>query len=89
MHLLSTTVKQELIRFLALAPEGATPQEVAATFQISRQAAQARISELEAAGVVVADTPRGERRGRVVRYRVDHGRLDDLLTAVSTYLHGR
>lgn len=46
------------------------------------------LNELEAQNLVVADTPPGQRRGRVLRWSVDPERRDALIAEFAAFLRG-
>ncbi|WP_431230897.1 helix-turn-helix domain-containing protein [Paenarthrobacter nicotinovorans] len=51
--------------------------------------ARRALQGLEEAGLVVADVPSGQRRGRTVTFTVQPERLEHLLSALKDYLLGR
>ncbi|WP_277212358.1 ArsR/SmtB family transcription factor [Isoptericola croceus] len=80
-------VKHEIVRYLS-SRDPAFFGDVAAGTELSRSTLSPHLAELEDLGVVVVDVPRGQRRGRSVRYSVDRERVGQLLQAWLTYAFG-
>ncbi len=88
MHVLHTPAKQELLRFLSLHPASSTA-EVATAFEVSVEAARQRLTDLENAGVIVGSVAHGQRRGRIVTFRVDETRVRALIDELAGYVLGQ
>lgn len=96
MRVLGSAVSAQIVRYLASLPADRSwaywreiddALEGHASTSIRRQ-----LGQLEDAGVVVVDVPgnaqRGGRRGSSVRYALDRGRLDAVITATHAWLLG-
>jgi predicted ArsR family transcriptional regulator len=82
-----TMFARGVVRHLAL--HGAsTTGEIAEALGTDANTARRRLVQLEAAGLVVADTAAGERSGRRVRYDLDRDRVQTLVDALREYLLG-
>lgn len=72
-----------------LATQGqATAPELAHHLGSNRATTGAHLKALEAAGLVRADIPEGQRQGRAVRWTIDAERVDHYLRELGNYLTG-
>lgn len=83
-----TMFSRAILRHLSIkGPTGAV--ELARELGTDPNTARRTLRNLEAAQLVEANLPVGERRGRTVAFSVNAERLDSLLIALKDYLSGR
>lgn len=83
-----TMFARAIIRHLSInGPTGAV--ELARVLGTDPNTARRTLRDLEAAQLVQANLPAGERRGRTVTFSVNAEHLDTLLDALKDYLSGR
>lgn len=83
-----TMFSRAILRHLSLhGPTGAA--DLARELGTDANTARRALQGLEEAGLVVADVPAGQRRGRAVAFAVQPERLEYLLSALKDYLLGR
>ncbi len=75
--ILGNLVRAAIIRTVRANP-GMTVGPLAEAIDIPYATVQARIAELEAAGMVIGDPPGGRRRGTWIRYHVNDEAVTDL-----------
>ncbi len=83
-----TMFSRAIVRHLAL--HGSTGAvELATDLGTDPNTARRALKQLEASGLVDANIPPGQRRGRAVTFSVNPERLESLLKALQDYLLGR
>lgn len=82
-----TPTRNMVIRFLRSNPASYRSDIVAGT-GLKEPTLQNQLEVLERIGVVLADVPTGKRRGRSVRYSLDHDRVDVLWALLFQYING-
>lgn len=83
-----TMFSRAILRYLSIhGPTGAA--QLARELGTDANTARRTLQGLENAGVVAADVPAGQRRGRAVTFTVQPERLDHLLSELKDYLLGR
>lgn len=83
-----TMFSRAILRHLSTnGPTGAA--DLARELGTDANTARRTLQGLEAAGLVQADVPAGQRRGRTVTFTVCPNRLEELLSALRDYLLGR
>lgn len=81
-------LRAEILRYLSLAPQGATSGEVAAAIGTRYQTVQRHLDQLEELGAVSASVP-APRGGHHVVFRLIPEALDAALTENARYIQGK
>lgn len=82
-----TMFSRAILRHLSIhGPTGAA--DLARELGTDSNTARRALRALEEAGLVTADAPAGQRRGRVVTFAIQPERLESLLAALKDYLLG-
>lgn len=77
-----------VIRFLRSHP-GSYRSDIVGGTGLKEPTLQNQLEALEKIGVVIADVPAGHRRGRSVRYSLNHERVDELWALLFQYIGGQ
>lgn len=80
-------VRGKIVSLLSAAGSMSTA-ELMDELGIDRSYVIKHLNELESQGLVVADTPPGQRRGRMLRWSVDAARRDALLSEFAAFIRG-
>jgi DNA-binding transcriptional ArsR family regulator len=87
VQVLGNRVRNEILRYLKNHPN-ALLADIADGVSISRHTIGPQLVALEGADVIVAQPPRGQRRGRSVLYSVNLAALESLINAWISYVVG-
>lgn len=88
IELIGNRARADIVRALSTHTTLTIP-EIADIIGATRPAVLGHLNRLEERGLVEADTPSGQRRGRVVHWRVVPAEVERVGTAFLDYLAGR
>lgn len=83
-----TIFSRAIVRYLSINGETGSV-ELATALGTDPNTVRRCLRQLEDAGMVIANVPSGQRRGRTVSFSVDQGQLKSLVKSLEDFLLGR